>query len=416
MPPDVQLADIVIPGVGTLSGIRATWTPASDPVPAPPTPPAPNAVVVGGVTLPLAGINPTAETNPAGKGYPGFRGPNQLMAYQAPITVDPCNTWGATALVGVVPGAVGGQVIGVNDRQATGAGPSAVPLGGMLLTGHGTARTALLDALGKTPEGAAVELGTEPPGPVPPVVRPAGPRTIAVYVMDGVGHVAQVPPECTQVRVAFLQAGGLVEWGGDSPATTARDLIAWRSAVPGRQILVSLGGSGGRVDMGTVEADVRRVEQWIPLDGLDWDVEGTTLDVAACVRVSRALAAGRESTWLTSLTPSGGPPVGVYLDAARQCQQAGLLVEFGQQLYDAPVSQAEALAQTQLAVATLGPGSVLVGMMIGQDANHWTLDECRANMASIIQRWPSIGGACLWESSRSGTAEWGTAMAALLPA
>ena len=50
--------------------------------------------------------------------------------------------------------------------------------------------------------------------------------------------------------------------------------------------------------------------------------------------------------------------------------------------------------------------ALLVGMMIGSDANHWTVAQCEANMRAARDKWSGIGGGLLWESSNSETAAW----------
>jgi hypothetical protein len=150
----------------------------------------------------------------------------------------------------------------------------------------------------------------------------------------------------------------------------------------------------------------------IVLDGIDWDIEASAINVADVVAISKAL---HRPGWLTSFVPSGGPPVAPYLDAAVQCHKAGLTVRFGQQLYDAPVSQSAALGTVRRAVdAGLPPSCVLVGMMIAADPNHWTHQQCVANLAAIQAVYPSVGGAYLWEAGRAGTAAWAKAMREML--
>jgi myo-inositol-hexaphosphate 3-phosphohydrolase len=79
----------------------------------------PTTVKIGAATYPLSGINPTAETNPAGAPYPGARGPDQLVIYRDPVTVTVTNEWGVEVQVDST-----GHVTGVNDRMGTGGGTS----------------------------------------------------------------------------------------------------------------------------------------------------------------------------------------------------------------------------------------------------------------------------------------------------
>lgn len=387
--------------------VETVLTGQSAPTPLPPVGPLPAgtaAVRIGAAVHSLAAINPTAATNPAGAGYPGFRGPNQLIAVQGRDTSLTTNPYGVTVILDAV-----GRVL----ERRTAATTVAVPTGGAVLSGHGSAAAWLL-AYAAT--GVAVQASGVAPDPAtePPVPFRAG--TVAVYMMDGVGTIGQIPAECNQLRVGFLQGSGLVEWGGDSPAKTAADVNAWRRPSV-REVLLAIGGQDGAVDERATLDAVRRVEDSITLDGIDWDKEGGALDVAAAVTTSVALAAGRRDTWTTSFTPPGGPPVAVYLDAARRCMDAGLRVQFGQQLYDTTIGLSDVLRQIELAVARLGQERVLLGCMVGSDPSKYsTVEQWEGYMRVVRSEWPRIGGCYLWESSRPGTAEWGRRMSAVLSA
>ncbi len=373
--------------------------------PAPVDPPplgAVKGVRIGTATYPVDVVDPTAQSNPLGAIFDGFRGPDQLVVYTAhsgPVTTT--NTWGIERAVD------DGTVVAVPARE--------IPRNGYVLSGHRNAaawlaRYAVL--------GATVELLDTAPvvtEPVPPVVtQPTSGRTVAVYMMDGVGRISQVPPEVNQVRIAFLQGSGLVEWGGDSPAQTAAAVTAWRQADPSRRVLISLGGEHGSVNLASVPAAIAQVARTMPVDGIDWDIEGGALDVAAAVRISRELAAGRPG-WITSFVPPGGSPVPVYLDAAKQCQAAGLRVEFGQQLYETRVDEGAVLGALARAVGVLGAPSVQLGCMIGTDpARYSTNAQWAQYMRAALARWPDLGGAYLWESARAGTAQWAKDMRAAL--
>jgi hypothetical protein len=235
-----------------------------------------------------------------------------------------------------------------------------------------------------------------------------------VYSMSG--SMIALPAEATQMRVAFLQGTDLVEWRTDTREAIHARVNAWKVGDPDRrQVLLSLGGSGGSVDMSRLVASVRAVETKMPLDGIDFDIEGGALDVNAAVAAAKALAAGREAAWLTTFTPPGGPPVALYLDAAKRCQEAGLKVQFSQQLYDTPIDRAAAIRQTSLAIGALGEESVLLGCMVGDDpAKYSTVTQWETYLRDIAARWPAFGGAVLWESSRVGTADWARRMAGVL--
>jgi len=388
---------------GTLTGssgskltiTAATLQPAVTPVPDGPLPAATNQVTVSGVALPLAAVNP------AGGLFPGGRGADQLVAYQAPVVVTRTNMWGVEVTV------KDGAVVAVNDRQASKfTAGTVVPAGCVVLSANGTARDALLPLAVK---GAPVTFHhvTTPPV-VPPVTPPGGPgRTVAVYLMMWAGQVGSVPASCNQVRLAFAQGSPprLVGSGGQSMDALAAWARSFRAT--GGKVIVSVGGQDGPVNLSDVAgfvAGINTIGQQVPLDGVDFDVESVELDVAGCVSAAKALATGRPG-WLTTFTPSGGPPVARYLQAAVACQRAGLSVQFSQQLYDTPVSQSAALQQTKLAVDALGQRSVLLGFMIGSDAGHWTVQQTVTNFQAIHAAYPAIGGVMAWEASRPGTSD-----------
>ena len=191
---------------GTRLQVEVTFA-ATPPPPPPPPPPAPLACRVGAAVYPVAGVDI-------------LRGMDALVVYRpAPgVNRTRTNEWGTEAAV------IGGRVTAVRDRQLSRLQVGTdIPPNGYVLSGHGAARDWM--QLHVTVGATVVLDGTPAPDPTP---TPTGARsrTIAVYMMDGVGKVSQIPPECNQVRVAFLQGRGLVEWGGDSPAKTAADLQA----------------------------------------------------------------------------------------------------------------------------------------------------------------------------------------------
>lgn len=378
--------------------------------------------IIGEHAFPYAGTNPTADSNPAGAGFAGARGEGQLVGYAAPYRFEPTNQWGAAVTV------VGGIVTGRVDRQKawqeTGVdpGPLPVPERGCVLSGHDEARAWLLE---HATSGARVSWSTVPvPEPPAPLVA-AGP-VLASYLMDGQGGVPALSPHCTQTRVAFvrLTGGSLqpVEWGGETPAETQARLGEWvRARTPAgrrRTVLLSFGGQHG----GTTFGDPARFDEGYAAlapkysaSGLDIDLEGGALDIPAAVQVVRECAAVHTGPdpFVASFVPPGGPPVERYLEAARRCQAAGILVQFGQQLYDAVVTQAQAIDQTRLAVNVLGQASVLVGFMIGSTVKYWTVDQAVNNVAAIKAKWPGIGGVYAWEANRPGTSVALARMAAL---
>lgn len=363
----------------------------------PPVPPKANSVKIKGSLYPLSGVDIE-------------RGANQLVAYlpkrstpEASITTT--NQWGTEVVV------VAGKIVLIRDREPapqmmTG---TPIPQNGYVLSGNNKARDWLNRQVGI---GVDVEL-TEETVPVPPPAAVTAP-TVAIYMMDRVGSISQIPPECDQIRVAFLQKTGLVEWGGDSPAKTAADLTGWRAANIAREVVISAGGQDGAVDIEAIPATLTAIARTMPIDGLDWDIEAGALNVAQAVRISKACAENRPN-WLTCFTPPGGPPVALYLEAAAQVQAAGLRVQFAQQLYDTEIKLEDVMRQMKLAVDRLGAPSVLLGCMVGDNPlKYSTVAQWISYMRAVKAKWPDIGGAFLWESSRAGTTEWAKGMRGVL--
>jgi hypothetical protein len=116
-------------------------------------------VAIGSATLGVA------ETNIA-------RAANNLVIYQSPLTVSPANQWGAEAAV------VSGKVTEVRDQQTSGPSPLLIPAGGVVLSGHGTARNWLLK---NAKVGVFLTLPGETLPPPPPPPPPAPPFSVITY-------------------------------------------------------------------------------------------------------------------------------------------------------------------------------------------------------------------------------------------
>ncbi len=390
-----------------LTGLQSALVLAGKLDPLPPStpviPPDSNTITISGRSFPLAAVDPTALSNPAGADFPGFRGADQLVAYTRAGSRTGTNQYGSEATV--VSGVLGPLTIG------GAAGGLTVPVGGYVLSGHGAGS----DFLRASVPGAAVA-ASHVTGPVVPP-RPAGMKSLGVYLMDGVGKLVQMPPKCNRILVAFYQGTDLVEWGGDSPSKTASDLSAWRASRAGNQVLISLGGQGGTVNLGSVPAGIARINGHLPVDGIDFDAESFSYSPSQAVSICKdaAAAIGRApKDFVVSFVPPGGDPVTPALGAAHDVKAAGFTVNFGQQLYETSISDSDVINATQRAVSILGAASVTIGMMLGDSHNSWTVDSAESRMRQVVQRWPDIAGAYLWESSRAGTAEWASRVGTVL--
>lgn len=80
-------------------------------------------------TFPISYIDPTEQTNPSAKHYPGFRGNNQLIIYTPKFGVNTkTNEYGQEAVVS------NGVVVKVGGSN------SFIPVNGYVISGHGTAK------------------------------------------------------------------------------------------------------------------------------------------------------------------------------------------------------------------------------------------------------------------------------------
>ena len=377
----------------------------------PPTPAA-NTVRIGAATYPLAGINPTAASNPPGALFPpGYRGADQMVAYQAPVSVTPTNMFGAEVPV------VAGKVTAVNDRQATAdTRGTPVPQGGGVLSGHGAARDWLL---AHATAGATVELVYVAPVPVPPVPT-SGASNISTWVMlwsnSPAVDIGTLPLEIDEVRLAFLNGTG--QSVGDGPyglAALRAQLQGFLGARTGRRISASIGGGGYNVDLSSVATfaanmKAREVELGITWGGLNCDVETQSFaqqsgNYVALARQFKAERPGFYCSW---------SPNGTYRTDYQSVLQGApdVVDELAFQDYDTVVDYGTALQYVQafMGGGKLDASQVGVGMMI-EDGNpqRWTLAQC-IDYATRIKAATGVVKFNVWEASRPGLAAWAKAM------
>lgn len=373
------------------------------PVVQPPPQPTWTRAIIGGASHPIDATNPPASRNK----YPCGRGPNELIFYRRPAVPRVLvNTYGWTVQIDYT-----GHVVGAGSGQLD------VPVDGGALSGHGTAATWLQI---NAPIGAAVTLSDAPPAPPGP-----GPVTTRVAIEEwlmqwnGYGPYAHDLPATTNVvNLAFLQGAGIpVGWGNESQSQLVADLAGLKARPGGCAVLAGVGGQGGNVVTGNravFVADVLKYRSDLGgnLDGLNWDIEAGDLNGDDVLSISASLR-GAVPGWQTVLSPNGGN-VDTYLPVAIRLQQADLLTRYGQQFYDASVSLSAAQGRISDAIkAGIPVEKITVGMMIAPDSQHWTLQQCVDNMRAIKAKWPTIGGAYLWEAGRDQSAQWSAAMAAL---
>lgn len=351
-----------------------------------------NMVTINTLNYPLAAIDPPTS-DPA---KPGGRDTDQLIIVTK-STAPPRNRYGNEV------GVKGGKIVALGTNLSL----TVLPLSGpgitldYVLSGHGTAADFLRKA--KLGDDVLVNTVTTPPVIVTPPAT-VGRQVMGAYLMIGTGKVPQLDGRCNRAVVAFYQGTDLVDWNGGANETNG--LTAWR-AKGGRDVLVSLGGQGGTVVLDQIDEGIEKINRTrFPVDGIDFDNEAFSLTTAQVVSILDATVQrlGRKpGDFIAQFVPPGGPPVAKALATAKAVQQLGYRVYFGQQLYETSISDSDVMNATAQAVGVLGAPSVLVGMMLGDSHGSWTVASAMSRMAAVIARWPDIGGAYVWESSREGT-------------
>jgi len=357
----------------------------------------PNLIVIGSASIALAGTNIA-------------RGVGAIVRYVLPQTVTTTNQWGVEVTVDAA-----GRVSAVNDRQPSGVlTGTPVPADGYVLSGHGSGRDWLL---AHATVGVTVKLTT---GTITPPHTTD--KTLAVYLMMWPGpgkSITNIPAQVNEIRLSFAQGSppALVGWANDGQAAFVAGAAAFRAR--GGRVLVSIGGAGGPCntsDRSGFLSGIANIRSQLNgnLDGIDWDIEACSMNAADVLAISSALKSAYGASFRITFAPNGGN-VSEYLPAAVACQKAGCLDSYGQQFYEAPVSVSAALGRINEAINEGIPANKInVGMMIASDSSHWTLSQCVANYKALVAAVPGLNGAYLWESARTGTAEWATQVGALV--
>jgi hypothetical protein len=375
-------------------------------------PPQVPAVAIGKVADIGTGTYPVSGTNVA-------RGANQLVAYTKPVTVTSTNFWGTEVSV------VGGKVTAVNLRESTGSTTGTkVPTNGYVLSGNGAAKD-WLNTYAKVGSVVAFDKTVAPP-PAPPVSGSAAPMALPVKVVglyymmwsnSGSPKLSTIPTRVNVVNLSFLQGDppSIVGWGAQGQTSFIADAKALRAR--GVRIVASVGGAGGSVNVANRTAFVNSVmalNAKMPLDGIDWDLEGTSMGTSDVVYISQRLKQLRGPAFSVTMAPNGSN-VDQYRAVAVELQKMGALSMIGQQFYDAVVSKEAAKGRIdQLVAAGISPSHIGIGMMVGDTDHYWTVPESMTAVSYLKAAYPGIRGGYLWEAGRAGTADWVTRVGALL--
>jgi hypothetical protein len=265
---------------------------------------------------------------------------------------------------------------------------------------------------------------TSSPNPNPSAPMPYPAKAVAVYYMmwpdSPSPALSALPTGINVLNLAFAQGDPpqLVGWSPQGKAAFVSGIATLRAR--GVRVVLSLGGEGGNISVAHRDAFVRGImdiNAQVPLDGIDWDLEGSVpLPAGDVVAVSTALKQRRGADFAITMAPNGGN-VDHYIDVARALQAAGALDMIGQQFYDSPVSVDDADGRiSQMINAGIPENKVGIGMMIEDNDRHWTLAQCVSNTRTLKARHPAIRGGYLWESGRPWTAEWVSQVGAILKA
>jgi chitinase len=246
-------------------------------------------------------------------------------------------------------------------------------------------------------------------------------KVVALYYMmwsnSGSPKLSTIPANVNVVNLSFLQGDppSLVGWGAQGEASFLADAKALRAR--GVRIVASIGGAHGHVNIANRVGFVNSVmalNAKLPLDGIDWDLEGAAMGTADVVAISTRLKELRGPGFSVTMAPNGSN-IDQYRGIAVELQKVGALDMIGQQFYDAVVSKEAAKGRiAQLVASGITQSHIGIGMMVGTADTYWTVDESIAAVNFIKASYPGIRGGYLWEAGRPGTADWVNRVGALL--
>ncbi len=381
-----------------------------------------NTVQIGSQTFAFSGTNVA-------------RGVNQIVSYtySTSQTVTPTNQYGVEVVVNTATS----KVTSVNNRIGSGSTTgTTIPQDSYVLSGHGGpgAEPAGAWLLSYATIGATVTLtgSTTPPDPDPnpdpdpggttgtaPMPFPA--KAIGLYHMmwsnSGSPKLSTTPANVNVINLAFAQGDppSLVGWASQGEASFIADAKALRAR--GVRMVISAGGAGGGYNTSNRQAFVNgimAINSKIPLDGLDWDLEGSAMNASDMVWISQELKRVRGSNFAITMAP-GGSGIHSYPPIAVQLNNVNALDMIGWQFYDTVHDQNTIRSRIDALVATGLPiNKIGIGMMVGDANIYSTVDEWVGIVNYVKAKYPGIRGGYLWEAGRPGTADWANRVGNLL--
>lgn len=380
---------------------------------------APNTVQIGSQTFALTGTNIA-------------RGTNQIVryTYSSSQTLTPTNQYGVEVVVNLSTN----KVTSVNNRIGSGSTTgTTIPADSYVLSGHGGpgAEQAGNWLLTYATVGATVALtgssGTDPdPDPDPggttgTVPMPYPTKAIGLYHMmwsnSGSPQLSTTPANVNVINIAFAQGDppSLVGWASQSEASFIADAKTLRAR--GVRMVISVGGAGGGYNTSNRQAFVNgimAINNKIPLDGLDWDLEGSAMNSSDMVWISQELKRLRGSNFAITMAP-GGSGIHDYPPIAVQLNNVGALDMIGWQFYDTVQDQNTIRSRIDSLVSMGIPiNKIGIGMMVGDANIYSTVDEWIGHVNYVKAKYPGIRGGYLWEAGRAGTADWANRVGNLL--
>ncbi len=398
----------------------------------------PASITVGTASRAVNGVNRARETD-------------DLILYSSDFGVSTgTNQWGVEAVVQCGTVCV---VQSYRDRQPTqDTTPTAIPAKpGFVISGHNVSAdwmrsnvkvgdtVTVRDSTGAVttwPGGGPTGTpSTQPTPSASPTTTPAPgaypAREVAGYQMlwsNDRDVLGSLPAQLNVVRLAFFNDGGNIP-GGVSPGIVGYTSAGKSSMVSelrsfvgrGGKVTLSLGGGGQRLSLGNPTNVVNRIRAVIsdlsdgqgPLvTGIDWDIESNDFTDSGVFSVSQQLVQAYGPDFAVSMVPNGGN-IDTYLSTGKRLWQGGYLSSFGQQFYDAPMSESAIGHRVSQYLGTGMPISLYaIGMMIGTDSSHPSEATYNTWFTHLQQAHPGLDRAYLWELSRSGTAQWAADIAA----
>lgn len=267
----------------------------------------------------------------------------------------------------------------------------------------------------------------QPPKPPPgsaPIPFPE--KAVGGYWMKWKGDsppLGQVDTRFNVIYLAFALGGdgGGLQWDQQvqTQASFLSDINKCRAG--GQRILLSIGGQDGNVDISTESArqavfdSIISIAREFPLDGIDWDLEGSTMNsknaVANLVWISRRCKAYFGLNFAITMAPPGGPIATKYRQAAKELGPD--LTAIGQQLYDYPATQVGRQRDVLDVVTTLRgtyglkTSQIMIGMRSITDSgayqsdsgtsNFWSTSSVADQVSTMKTAYTGFRGYYVWE-------------------